>query len=70
MVGMEFGGALDVMREGGRTRRSAWAEGHLELATPELCPSDARLYLHQPKKKPAFWVPTQNDILASDWETT
>ncbi|MFI7812997.1 DUF2829 domain-containing protein [Citrobacter werkmanii] len=75
---LSFGGALAVMRHGGKVRRSGWNGSGLWLELQK--PDDNSkmtlpyIYLNYPdnaKTTPGArvpWSPTQTDVLATDWE--
>lgn len=59
----DFGGALERMRAGKAVRRRAWKEGdHLFIYAVAIIVSCGRIDEFN-------WVPTQSDLLATDWET-
>lgn len=72
MNGMDFGEALQHLREGGRVAREGWnGKGmYVKLQEPDehskmrraylyLCPVDGEL---------VPWVASQTDLLAEDWQ--
>lgn len=69
---MNFGQALDVLRQGGRVARTGWngKDMWLALQVPDEHSKMRRPYIYM---KPVDgdlvpWVASQTDLLADDWE--
>ena len=69
---MDFGNALNMMKDGTRMHRSSW--GHPYCVTVALKENIARwgntdyyLRIEFPDGKSSLYIPTNDDILADDW---
>ena len=58
---IDFGMALDSLRRGERVRRRGWGSAYIKL-------SDGGFYMFMPdRNRDAAWVPTWEEMLATDW---
>lgn len=70
---MNFGQALEVLKQGGRVSRVGWnGKGmwlQLQVPTPDSKMSLPYIYMHTSDKNLVPWLASQTDMLAEDWET-
>jgi hypothetical protein len=67
MAGQGFGAALHLLRQGKRLTRLAWAGSGRWIALENPGSDDPITYASDKKGDVMTWVPSQEDILASDW---
>ena len=78
-VGMNFGDALAMLKEGKKLARAGWNGKNMWIARQNPDANSKMtlpyLYIEYPKGHPAYpegsrvpWLASQTDMLSSDWE--
>lgn len=69
---MEFSDALVYLKAGSKIHRKAWGESPKQLYVGVVNESVPRntVYFSTPKGSEGVYIPSNQDILASDWEVT
>jgi hypothetical protein len=57
-----FEWALPLIRKGLRVRRAVWGTGFIEMSCNGI------IMLDPPNHNAQAWAPTQEDVLADDWQ--
>jgi hypothetical protein len=71
---MNFGEVLEWLKVGGMASRAGWGGDMLYVGMMRkediTCGTEPYLYLRTIKGTTGPWFPTQEDMLANDWETS
>jgi hypothetical protein len=65
---MDFGKALNMLRNGKLLRRRAWGMSAHILLVPESADMGAMLVEVASGTRPVAWMPRHEDLMAEDWE--
>ena len=72
--GMDFGEALQALREGQSVARNGWAHPNARITLSPACGNTngvelaaMLLFYPAPGDPAAAWCPSQTDVLADDW---